>query len=87
MKRIVMALFIFLVPYSTVFAQSEAGAIFLLIAPGARAGGMGEAHRACRPGHHPHQASQETPVQDIRRTSELYKIESQELWRRLGDPS
>ena len=46
MKRIVMALFIFLVPYSTVFAQSEAGAIFLLIAPGARAGGMGEAQVA-----------------------------------------
>lgn len=29
-----------------IFAQSEAGAIFLLIAPGARAGGMGEAHVA-----------------------------------------
>jgi len=29
-----------------IYAQSEAGAIFLLIAPGARAGGMGEAHTA-----------------------------------------
>ncbi len=33
------------------------------------------------------QAPQETPVSDIRRTSEFYEIESQELWRRLGDPS
>jgi len=33
------------------------------------------------------QASQETPVQDIRRTSKFHKIESQELWRGLGDPS
>ncbi|MBT6158485.1 MAG: hypothetical protein HOH91_00960, partial [Candidatus Marinimicrobia bacterium] len=30
----------------SLFAQSEAGAIFLLIAPGARAGGMGEAQVA-----------------------------------------
>ena len=45
MKRIVMALFIFLVPYSTLIAQSEAGAIFA-DSTRARAGGMGEAQVA-----------------------------------------
>ncbi len=47
MKRI-LALFALLLIASTsiVLPQSEAGAIFLLIAPGARAGGMGEAQVA-----------------------------------------
>ena len=46
MKRsgIVLSLVIALI--NPVIAQSEAGAIFLLIAPGARAGGMGEAQVA-----------------------------------------
>jgi hypothetical protein len=37
---------VLLIAPGSVFAQSEAGAIFLLIAPGARAGGMGEAQVA-----------------------------------------
>ncbi|NIA18632.1 MAG: PorV/PorQ family protein [Simkaniaceae bacterium] len=47
MKR-VLSLFALLIISSTsvVLPQSEAGAIFLLIAPGARAGGMGEAQVA-----------------------------------------
>ena len=46
MKRFcVVFLSIFLVS-TPVYSQSEAGAIFLLIAPGARAGGMGEAQVA-----------------------------------------
>ena len=46
MKRLCVTLFILVCTISTSFSQSEAGAIFLLIAPGARAGGMGEAHVA-----------------------------------------
>ena len=46
MKRILMVLFVMIVPINPILAQSEAGAIFLLIAPGARAGGMGEAQVA-----------------------------------------
>ena len=46
MKCMLMALCIAIIPIRLTFAQSEAGAIFLLIAPGARAGGMGEAHVA-----------------------------------------
>ena len=46
MKRFcVVFLSIFLVS-TPAYSQSEAGAIFLLIAPGARAGGMGEAQVA-----------------------------------------
>ncbi len=45
MKRfIVVGLIIFFSFTSLAFPQSEAGSIFLLIAPSARAGGMGEAH-------------------------------------------
>ena len=46
MKRsgIVLSLVIALI--NPVIAQSEAGAIFLLLSPGARAGGMGEANVA-----------------------------------------
>ena len=47
MKRIfsiVAALLLFSNP--SIRAQSDAGAIFLLISPGARAGGMGEAQVA-----------------------------------------
>lgn len=47
MKRfIVVSLTAIFVITSIGFAQSEAGSIFLLIAPSARAGGMGEAHTA-----------------------------------------
>ena len=46
MKCMLMALCIAIIPIRLTFAQSEAGAIFLLIAPGARAGGMGEAQVA-----------------------------------------
>ncbi len=47
MKRfIVVSLTTIFVITSIGFAQSEAGSIFLLIAPSARAGGMGEAHTA-----------------------------------------
>ena len=47
MKRKLTVLTILLViGTQSLFAQSEAGAIFLLIAPGARAGGMGEAQVA-----------------------------------------
>ena len=46
MKRIAIALSLVIVIIKPLFAQSEAGAIFLLIAPGARAGGMGEAQVA-----------------------------------------
>jgi len=45
MKRFIVIGLIILISISTFgFAQSEAGSIFLLIAPSARAGGMGEAH-------------------------------------------
>ena len=43
MKCMLLALCVAIIPIRLTFAQSEAGAIFLLIAPGARAGGMGEA--------------------------------------------
>ena len=46
MKRSGIALSLLIAVMNPVSAQSEAGAIFLLIAPGARAGGMGEAHTA-----------------------------------------
>ena len=46
MKRLGVLLSIMIALYSPTLAQSEAGAIFLLIAPGARAGGMGEAQTA-----------------------------------------
>ena len=46
MKRILIALSLMIATINPLFAQSEAGAIFLLIAPGARAGGMGEAQVA-----------------------------------------
>ena len=45
MKRLGTTLSLLTVLMNPIFAQSEAGAIFLLIAPGARAGGMGEAFR------------------------------------------
>lgn len=47
MKRFIVVGLIILFSFTTFgFAQSEAGSIFLLIAPSARAGGMGEAHTA-----------------------------------------
>ena len=46
MKRFIAVLFVLRIFISSLAAQSEAGAIFLLIAPGARAGGMGEAQVA-----------------------------------------
>ena len=46
MKRFIAVLFVLQNLFSSLSAQSEAGAIFLLIAPGARAGGMGEAQVA-----------------------------------------
>ena len=46
MKRLGKTLSLLTVLLNPIFAQSEAGAIFLLIAPGARAGGMGEAQVA-----------------------------------------
>ena len=46
MKRLGIILSLLIVIHVPAFAQSEAGAIFLLIAPGARAGGMGEAQVA-----------------------------------------
>ncbi|MFQ6605636.1 MAG: hypothetical protein ACE5D8_08810, partial [Fidelibacterota bacterium] len=46
MKRIFLLFALLLMLPYTIMAQSEAGAIFLLIAPGARAGGMGEAQVA-----------------------------------------
>ena len=46
MKRSWIALSLMIAIVTPVFSQSEAGAIFLLIAPGARAGGMGEAQVA-----------------------------------------
>ena len=46
MKRSWIALSLMIAIVTSVFSQSEAGAIFLLIAPGARAGGMGEAQVA-----------------------------------------
>ncbi len=47
MKRIINLFALLLITSgSTLYPQSEAGAIFLLIAPGARAGGMGEAQVA-----------------------------------------
>ncbi|SVB86101.1 uncharacterized protein METZ01_LOCUS238955, partial [marine metagenome] len=46
MKRSGIVLSLVMALTNPVIAQSEAGAIFLLIAPGARAGGMGEAQVA-----------------------------------------
>ena len=46
MKRFITVLSVLQISISVLPAQSEAGAIFLLIAPGARAGGMGEAQVA-----------------------------------------
>ena len=46
MKRFISVLFLLQTFINILPAQSEAGAIFLLIAPGARAGGMGEAQVA-----------------------------------------
>ena len=46
MKRFCVIFCVLVLTISTTLSQSEAGAIFLLIAPGARAGGMGEAHVA-----------------------------------------
>jgi len=46
MKRLGVVLSVMIALNSPALAQSEAGAIFLLIAPGARAGGMGEAQTA-----------------------------------------
>ena len=46
MKRLGTVLHLCTILSGLVFAQSEAGSIFLLIAPGARAGGMGEAQVA-----------------------------------------
>ena len=47
MKRLAtICTLILLTTLSPISAQSEAGAIFLLISPGARAGGMGEAQVA-----------------------------------------
>jgi len=47
MKRFIVVLITTILVFSsTGLAQSEAGSIFLLIAPSARAGGMGEAHTA-----------------------------------------
>ena len=46
MKRLKFCLLTFILTINPSFGQSEAGAIFLLIAPGARAGGMGEAQVA-----------------------------------------
>ena len=46
MKRLGIVLCLYIIFSTSIFAQSEAGAIFLLIAPGARAGGMGEAQVA-----------------------------------------
>jgi hypothetical protein len=46
MKRLRLFSLIIVLTFSTSYGQSEAGAIFLLIAPGARAGGMGEAQVA-----------------------------------------
>jgi len=46
MKRLKFYLLTIILTLNPSFGQSEAGAIFLLIAPGARAGGMGEAQVA-----------------------------------------
>ena len=46
MKRFWIVLSLMIAMINPVLSQSEAGAIFLLIAPGARAGGMGEAQVA-----------------------------------------
>ncbi len=46
MKRLRLFSLIIVLVFSPSYGQSEAGAIFLLIAPGARAGGMGEAQVA-----------------------------------------
>ena len=46
MKRLGIILPLIITSVTPLYAQSEAGAIFLLIAPGARAGGMGEAQVA-----------------------------------------
>ena len=47
MKRLIMVMTMtFLTLSRPLYGQSEAGAIFLLISPGARAGGMGEAQVA-----------------------------------------
>ena len=49
MKRLGVVLSVMIALNSPALAQSEAGAIFLLIAPGARAGGMGDAGTALSP--------------------------------------
>ena len=46
MKRFGLVIISCFLIFSNLYSQSEAGAIFLLIAPGARAGGMGEAQVA-----------------------------------------
>ena len=46
MKHFGVVLIVLHIISCSLTAQSEAGAIFLLIAPGARAGGMGEAQVA-----------------------------------------
>ena len=47
MKRITfLRVLVLLTILKPIYAQSEAGAVFLLISPGARAGGMGEAQVA-----------------------------------------
>ena len=46
MKRFGVIIISCFLIFSNLYSQSEAGAIFLLIAPGARAGGMGEAQVA-----------------------------------------
>ena len=46
MKRFGVVLIVLHIITRYLIAHSEAGAIFLLIAPGARAGGMGEAQVA-----------------------------------------
>ena len=46
MKRLGIVLSLHIIFLASILAQSEAGSIFLLIAPGARAGGMGEAQVA-----------------------------------------
>ena len=46
MKRLGIVLSLHIIFLASILAQSESGSIFLLIAPGARAGGMGEAQVA-----------------------------------------
>ena len=54
MKRLGVVLSIMIALYNPLLSQSEAGAIFLLIAPGARAGGRDpRGHSAPAPAHAP----------------------------------